>query len=62
MQRFYSSTTLDIDMIISRGDLFLQMTRVLRMRVGDACVLFDGDGSETVYRIDSIGRESLSLR
>lgn len=49
-------------MIISRGDLFLQMTRVLRMRVGDACVLFDGDGSETVYRIDSIGRESLSLR
>lgn len=62
MHRFFSSTSLDIDMYIPRGDLFLQMTKVLRMQVDDQCILFDGDGSETLYRIDQITRDWLSLR
>jgi 16S rRNA (uracil1498-N3)-methyltransferase len=62
MQRFYVEFPLSIDLILTDPILHNQITRVLRMKVGESIILFDGDGSETIYQIQSIDKKSISLR
>ena len=62
MQRFFVTFPLSIDVTITDKDTYHQLTRVLRIQVGDHVVLFDGDGSETEYEVVSIDKKSVSLR
>lgn len=62
MQRFFVNTPLSIDMDLTDLDVIHQVTRVLRAKIGESIILFDGDGSETVYEIVGISKKSLSLR
>ncbi len=62
MQRFFVSFPLSIDIAITDKDIHHQLTRVLRIQVGDHVVLFDGDGSETEYEVISVDKKSVSLR
>lgn len=49
-------------MTITDTEIHHQLTRVMRIRLGDHVVLFDGDGSETEYEVISIDKKSLWLR
>lgn len=62
MQRFFVPFPLSIDLDLTDINILYQLTRVLRARVGDHIVLFDGDGSETEYEMISIERHSIGLR
>ena len=62
MQRFFVTFPLSIDLILTDPDIVHQLTRVMRIVIGDKVVLFDGDGSETTYEIMTIAKKSLSLR
>jgi RsmE family RNA methyltransferase len=62
MQRFYVTFPLKIDLEITDADIHHQLTRVMRVSMGESIVLFDGDGSETEYEIIHITKKSLSLR
>lgn len=62
MQRFFVSFPLSIDITITDKDIHHQLTRVLRIQVGERVILFDGDGSETEYEVVSIDKKSISLR
>lgn len=62
MQRFFVNTPLSIDMEITDLDIIHQVTRVLRAKIGESIILFDGDGSETVYEMVGISKKSLTLR
>ena len=62
MQRFYVTFPLKIDLEITDKDIHHQLTRVMRVRIGEEITLFDGDGSETVYEITEITKTTLSLR
>lgn len=62
MQRFYVSFPLTIDVVLQDQDIIHQITRVLRSKIGEEVILFDGDGSETLYQIEKIEKKSISLR
>ena len=62
MQRFFVTSPLGIDVILTDKDIYHQLTRVLRIQVGEQVSLFDGDGSETIYTVTSIDKKSVSLR
>lgn len=62
MQRFFVSFPLTIDLTLTDPDILHQLTRVLRVQVGESLVLFDGDGSETMYHITEIAKKSITLR
>jgi 16S rRNA (uracil1498-N3)-methyltransferase len=62
MQRFYVTFPLGIDLEIIDPDIHHQLTRVMRVKVWEHIVLFDGDSSETEYEIMSISKKSISLR
>lgn len=62
MQRFFVSFPLSIDITITDKDIHHQLTRVLRIQVGEHVILFDGDGSETEYEVVFIDKKSISLR
>jgi len=62
MQRLFVSFPLSIDITITDKDIHHQLTRVLRIQVGEHVILFDGDSSETEYEVVSIDKRSLSLR
>jgi len=62
MQRFFVTFPLGIDVTITDKDTHHQLTRVLRIQVGDHVVLFDGDGSETEYGVVNIDKKSITLR
>ncbi len=49
-------------MSITDTDMLHQLTRVLRVIVGDHIILFCGDGNETEYEIISIDKRSIWLR
>jgi 16S rRNA (uracil1498-N3)-methyltransferase len=62
MQRFFVSFPLSVDITITDKDIHHQLTRVLRIQVGEHVILFDGDGSETEYEVVSIDKKSAALR
>lgn len=62
MQRLYVTSPLSIDVTITDKDIYHQLTRVLRIRIGDRVVLFDGDGSETEYEVTHIDKRSIAMR
>ena len=62
MQRFYVTSPLTIDPVLTDLDIVHQLTRVMRSQVGEMIMLFDGDGSEMIYEIVGITKKSLSLR
>lgn len=43
MQRFYVTFPLKIDLEITDKDIHHQLTRVMRVRIGEEITLFDGD-------------------
>jgi 16S rRNA (uracil1498-N3)-methyltransferase len=62
MQRFFVQFPLSIDLHIDEKEMIHQISHVLRMQVGEDIILFDGDGSETRYRIEEITKKYISLR
>jgi 16S rRNA (uracil1498-N3)-methyltransferase len=62
MQRFFVTSPLGIDVILTDRDIYHQLTRVLRIQLGEQVTLFDGDGSETIYEVTAIDKKSVSLR
>ncbi len=62
MQRFFVTFPLSIDLTLVDKDIYHQLTRVLRIKIGEHIVLFDGDGSETEYAVISIDKKSVNLR
>jgi 16S rRNA U1498 N3-methylase RsmE len=62
MQRFFVTFPLGIDVILTDSTIVNQITRVLRMQVGESVILFDGDGSETEYQILQIEKKRVHLR
>lgn len=62
MQRFYVTFPLTIDLTLTDSDIVYQLTRVMRAEIGDEILLFDGDGSETIYEIQAVTKKSLTLR
>lgn len=62
MQRFFVTFPLSMDLVLRDTEIVHQLTRVLRIKVAEHIVLFDGDGSETEYEITSIEKKSISLR
>lgn len=62
MQRFFVTFPLQIDMSITDADMVHQLTRVLRVQVGENIIMFSWDGSETEYTIIWIDKKSIQLR
>ncbi len=62
MQRFFVDFPLSLDLILIDPDIIHQLTRVLRAELWEDIILFDGDGSERLYRIEKIEKKSISLR
>lgn len=61
MQRFYVNFSLLPDIEVTDWDIHHQLTRVLRMQVGESVILFSGDGSESEYEIRGITKKSITL-
>lgn len=69
MNRFYTGETKDRSGILELTDhvwvndtgLVNQITRVLRMRPGEELVLFDGKGTERLYKIEEIEPKAVHL-
>ena len=62
MHRFFVPFLLTTDLILTEEAIIHQLTRVLRVEVGEHIVLFDGDGSETEYMLESLEKKSIHLR
>ncbi|NDK19374.1 16S rRNA (uracil(1498)-N(3))-methyltransferase [Candidatus Gracilibacteria bacterium] len=62
MQRFFfSNLPLGKNIVIQEDSFVHQISRVLRSSVGDCIILFNGDGQEYEYRIDSITKKEIGL-
>lgn len=61
MQRFYVNFPLLPDIEIKDESIHHQLTRVLRIQVGEFIILFSGDGTESVYQVLEISKKTLSL-
>lgn len=61
MQRFFFHTPLQENMVITDRARVHQMTRVLRLQVGDEIIGIDGDGSESLYEIVLIDKTAIQL-
>ena len=62
MQRFsFHHLTLGDNIIISEDSFVHQISRVLRSKVGDLIVLFNGNGQEYVYSITAIYKKEIVL-
>ena len=64
MQRFvYGSGQLGETITLSEPELVHQIIRVLRMRAGESCILFPGDGSpDSIYAIESLDAHAVVCR
>lgn len=62
MHRFFVPFLLTTDLTLIEEAIIYQLTRVLRVQAREHIVLFDGDGSETEYEIESIEKRSMKLR
>lgn len=60
--RITSSIPADQRIAITDAAEVHHATRVLRLRVGDACIAFDGAGAEYHGHIDEIGAQAMTLR
>jgi 16S rRNA (uracil1498-N3)-methyltransferase len=60
-ERFYSREPLVIGPVSLDGDEAQHLARVMRAKVGDDVVLFDGGGAEFVAKITAIGRSRVAL-
>ncbi|MDD2566103.1 MAG: RsmE family RNA methyltransferase [Candidatus Gracilibacteria bacterium] len=61
MQRFYFDIELDNKLIIEDKEFFNQISFVLRSRLGDEIVLFNGNGSDYIYKIQVISKNKIEL-
>lgn len=62
MQRFsFSDITLGNDITISEDSFIHQISRVLRIKNGERVILFNGDGQEYMYIIESIEKKGIKL-
>lgn len=62
MQRFFVDFPLTIDMSITDTNMVHQLTRVLRIQVGESIILFSGDGVDHEYEVQYIDKKSIQLR
>lgn len=62
MQRFFVKFPLQIDMNLEDKNMIHQLTRVLRIQVGENIVLFSWDGSEMEYSVIWIDKKSIQFR
>jgi 16S rRNA (uracil1498-N3)-methyltransferase len=62
MQRFFVTFPLSIDVSLTDPMIYSQMVRVLRVKIWEHVILFDGDGTETEYEIQGIEKKSIHLR
>jgi 16S rRNA (uracil1498-N3)-methyltransferase len=65
MQRFFSEKACPETLRISaseRPESYHQMTRVLRMQVGDTCAFFENGGDDIVYEIIGIDKKAVELK
>ena len=62
MQRFLlREAFLGRDIVISEPDFVHQISHVLRSRIGDSIIAFNGDGHEYLYAINSITKKEVWL-
>jgi len=63
MQRFYIADLVPQiqEFVVDDHDLIHQFSRVMRAKVWDKCVVFNGDGYEYVYEVASIEKRSILL-
>ncbi|EKE29644.1 MAG: hypothetical protein ACD_2C00131G0014 [uncultured bacterium (gcode 4)] len=61
MQRFYFDMPLDEEISIEDKDFFHQISHVLRSRLWDDVIIFNGDSYEYGYSIASINKKSITL-
>ncbi|MBP9779739.1 16S rRNA (uracil(1498)-N(3))-methyltransferase [Candidatus Gracilibacteria bacterium] len=61
MQRFFVTFPLSIDINLTDPMIYSQMVRVLRVKIGEHVILFDGDGTETEYEIQTIEKKGIHL-
>ncbi len=63
MQHFFVNENLEKDIVtISDEDVLHQMIKVLRFRVGDECVLLDGNGGKAAGKIDELHKTAAKIR
>lgn len=58
MRKFYTKQDLNVKNIILEED-YNHIVNVLRMKVGDGIVLFNGDGADYTFRIDKINKKTI---
>jgi len=61
MHRFFCDVPIESDTIELTGSEHQHLTKVLRMKVGDVVMLFDGTGYEFTATIESVGRNATTL-
>lgn len=62
MQRFFVDFPLTIDMTITDSDIIHQLTRVLRIQIGESIILFSWDEIDHEYEVTYIDKKSIKLR
>jgi len=62
MQRFYTEEKLADELVIRDADMHHQISRVLRMQKGDACIFFAGNFVDEVYEIVEISKSQIVLK
>ena len=61
MQRFYVTFPLFESLIIDDKEIYHQLTRVLRIKIGEHIIFFQGDGMEREYEIQEISKNSIQF-
>ena len=62
MQRFYFPTLTPSSPLTIRDEAFVhQISRVLRSNISDEIMLFNGDGNEYLYMIETITKKDITL-
>ena len=61
LHRFYVSQPLGEDVVITDVSLIKQLSKVFRYAVGDFVILFNGDGFDVTYGIETISNKEITL-
>lgn len=62
MRRFYDNQTFQLDVAVELGESASHhISRVLRMRLGEEIVVFNGEGGEWRARIEAIGKRHVQI-